>query len=411
LSKEPSNHDNSKILIPFLKAGMKVLSEISNVKFNKKEVYPFKGNKSIGDVKIEIPVIGDIETRVIFDMPRDFAFKLAKSMVGDMNAVDDINLLQSAILELGNMISGNAMGFLEEVSLDCDIKTPKAYVGPTAQLFNAQTHIGVIEFTSEMGDFNIYVVLKEEKTLDATGILLLNITEIIANHIIEFFIPRGFSVYSATYEEDALKVVEKQEIVMVFINLLHNYSFNPESFIEKAKALKPNLRFLFYAAPNEWNGKLAQSFPGAVLGYIPRAFDAQKTSKALVMVLDKVGVKYNQQRRHVRIALTSDDKAMAIILKDLHGEGEKNMVNATIEDISIGGALFVVQPSDAEFFKERMIFPRCQIKLKGFVIRAKIQIVKKNENSLGVLFMEITDDDIKKISYFIHQKLAEVVKN
>lgn len=390
---------------------MKVLSEISNVKFNKKEVYPFKGNKSIGDVKIEIPVIGDIETRVIFDMPRDFAFKLAKSMVGDMNAADDINLLQSAILELGNMISGNAMGFLEEVNLDCDIKTPKAHVGPTTQLFNPQTRIGVIEFTSEMGDFNIYVVLKEEKALDATGILLLNITEIIANHIIEFFIPRGFSVYSATYEEDALKVVERQEVVMVFINLLHNYAFNPESFIEKAKALKPNLRFLFYAAPSEWTGKLVQNFPGTVLGYIPRAFDAAKTSKALVMVLDKVGVKYNQQRRHVRISLTPDDKAMAIILKDIHGEGDKNMVNATIEDISIGGALFSVQPADAEFFKEKMIFPRCQIKLKGFVIRAKIQIVKKNEYSLGVLFMEITDDDIRKISYFIHQKLADVVKN
>jgi chemotaxis protein CheX len=409
LANPSPEQNNKKILIPFLKAGIKVLSELTNVTFNKKEVYPLKGNKSVGDVKIEIPVVGDIETRVVFDFPRSFAFKLAKLMVGEMAQEADVELLQSAILEVGNMISGNAMGFLEELNIDCDIEPPKAMIGKNMQVFSPQSQIGVIEFTSEIGDFNIYILLKEEKILDPAGILLFNITDIISNYIVEYFIPKGFSVYSTSDLDMALQILDKKEVVLVFMNQIHNYNISLEDQVSKMKDKNPNIRIVFYSTSGEWNQPLFKKFNQNILGYIPRAFDSARTAKALIMILDKIGIKYNQKRKHVRVRISSDDKVMGMIYKK-NEDGELDIVNAKVKDLSIGGALLEMDLKDAEQFKEQEIISRCQLKLKGSMVRSTAQIMKKVEGTLGVSFMDMDDDDVKKISYFIHNKMKELVK-
>ncbi|OHD11140.1 MAG: hypothetical protein A2Y41_01740 [Spirochaetes bacterium GWB1_36_13] len=406
--QKPNNF--TQILIPFLKSGIKVLNELTGVKFEKKEVYQHTGNKSIGEIKIEIEVIGDIKTKVYFDMSKTFAYKLAKHIL-QMNTDDDndTELMESAIHEVGNMIAGNATGFLEDMNLDCDIKTPKAILGKDVEIFTPNTQIGVIEFTGPIGDFNIYIVIhEEERFLDPAGILLYNIPDVISNFIVEFFIPRGFSVYSCNNEEDAWKMFDHKEIVLVFIN--YNQRFDHESMLSKWLNKVPNLRIIFYSSPTEWSDKMLKKFPNTVLGYIPRAFDSLKTAKAIILILDKIGIKYNQKRKHVRVELRGDDKSVAILYRKIHLEDEKDIINANILDLSIGGALLEIPTQQIDNFPEKLVIPRCQLNLRGHVIRTKAQIMKKIDNKLGISFIEITEDDVKRISFFIHSKLAEIVK-
>lgn len=401
----------SQILIPFLKAGINVLSQITSKKFHKKEVYPMMGDKSIGDVKIEIEVIGDIKSRIVIDMPRTFAFKLAKSMLEEIETEENVELMQSAILEVGNMITGNAMGYLEEQKLDCDIKTPKSHIGHNLVIFNKNCQIGVIEFSSEIGDFNLYVLLKEESDdLDATGILLFNIPEVISNSIIEFFIPKMFSVYSSNEELHALQIIEKEEVALIFINNIHIYNFDVNNFINKVLEKKPNTRFIFYSSPNEWNQNLITKHPNIVLGYIPRAFDSIKTAKALIVALEKIGIKYNPKRKHIRINITDHDKVSAILYKDLKSEDKNDIINVKVNDVSLGGALIEVPLNKISDFKQGYVFPRFHLKLKGYVLRPVAKIVSINESLIGISFVDITEDDTKKISFFVHEKLKSVVK-
>ncbi len=395
-----------KILTPFLKAGLKVLNELTNITFHKNQVYPHKGNKSIGDVKIEISVIGDIETKVIFDMSKEFAFKIAKIMLGEIEESSEI--LQDAVLESGNMIAGNAMGFLEEFMVDCDIKPPTAIIGSDVKVFSEDTQIGVIEFNSKIGNFNIYVIT-EEPVSKPTGILLNNIPEIITTFLVDHFIPRGLTIYSMQSEADALKAIENQkDIVLLFMNTIYSSKSNIAELIKKVKEVRPNIYVICYSKQSDWDNQIVHDFPNTVLGYIPRAFDTAKTAQVIVMVLNKIGVRYNQKRKHIRIKISAIDNISAILYKGLSGETE-NILNAAIEDISVGGALLTVPLNEVKNFQEGTEIPRCHLKLKGFVVRAKAVITKKIDNNLAVQFVDILDDDIKKISHFIHEKLRDVV--
>lgn len=156
--------DMKTVFPPFLKAGIKVLNQLSSGRFKKKRVYTTKNPMSVGEIKIEIAVKGDLQTRVVFDFPRTFAYRLAQAITGEIEENDN-DLMESAILEVGNMISGNAMGFLEEIRLNCDILPPKAFVGKKNPFFMQEAFLGVIEFSSEIGEFNLYLVLEEKSSL------------------------------------------------------------------------------------------------------------------------------------------------------------------------------------------------------------------------------------------------------
>ncbi|HOJ49859.1 MAG TPA: chemotaxis protein CheX [Spirochaetota bacterium] len=408
MEKQKTVENNIKIVIPFLKAAIKVLNEITTIKFNKKEVYPLDGHKSIGDIKVEIRIVGDIETRIIFDFPRDLAFKLAKDVVGNALSEYDTKMLEASILEMSNMIAGNAMGFLEEINLNCNIMPPKVYIGKNINIFYKNTKLGVIELTSPIGDFNIYLVLKEDIILDPAGIVLYNITEIVTSFFIEVFIPKGFSIYSVNDITMLCELIKSKDISLVFIGVFNLISHKSlYEIMDKILNVSPNIKIVFYCSEKEWNKELYEKYKNNLLGYIPKHFDNIKTAKAMVLLLERIGVKYNVARKHVRVKLSDEDKAKLIIysgLKDI------NTLTVKILDISVGGVLVEFPPQNISEVSVGSIFEG-QFSLKGFVVKAKLRVQNINENMIGLSFLELTDDDVRKISFFIHEKLNEVVKS
>lgn len=406
-----------KILSPFLKAGIKVLSELTDMKFTRQDVYSFTGNKSIGDVKIEIEIQGDIKSRVVFDMPRDFAFKLAQIMVGDETLSADSELLQSAILEMGNMISGNAMGFLEEYKINSDIKTPQAYIGKDKALFSEKTQIGVIEFTSELGPFNIYVVMEEEQIPVTEGILLVHIPDNITQHIVEFFMPKGLGVFSASTEQEGLNAVKNQKISLVFANQISSYTFDIYSFIDKILRQNPAARILFFSIQSDWdkwvkNNRISEIYPHAVLGFVPRSIDSFRIVKTLMLVLEKINIKLAIKRKPVLIKVTKDDKTKTVIypLQNPDKAKDDEVILGELEEISLEHALIEIPAHLANVLKSQDVIPRLQFNLKGAVIRAKAKVLEKNKNKIHIAFMDISGDGTLKMASFIHYKLSEQLK-
>src|SRR5215813_10089111 len=78
-------------------------------------------------------VTGQIEGQVIYGMSLVTADQIASQMLGQPIRTFD-NLAASAIAELANMITGNAMALLSEAGFICDITPPSIVRGTNVKI-------------------------------------------------------------------------------------------------------------------------------------------------------------------------------------------------------------------------------------------------------------------------------------
>jgi chemotaxis protein CheX len=129
-------------------------------------------NVSLADVEkcgshIETPgvvciigLIGDLKGNVIFAMHTDCAKKIASLMMGGMDVEDFDDTAQSAIAELGNMLSGTACTELSTLGMTVDVSTPTLMHG-TFSVSASQEN--VIKVTMKVEDQPFYIYVSVEK--------------------------------------------------------------------------------------------------------------------------------------------------------------------------------------------------------------------------------------------------------
>lgn len=107
-------------------------------------------------VSIVIPVVGDLNGEVLYRFPKQTAIRMVEMMCGmQIDRIDDF--VTSAMGEMANIISGNAMTGLSEESLICDIRPPQILVGEAAPHSGADPLRTVI--STEAGDVGLEVRL------------------------------------------------------------------------------------------------------------------------------------------------------------------------------------------------------------------------------------------------------------
>jgi Predicted inhibitor of MCP methylation, homolog of CheC len=98
-------------------------------------------------VNIAIDVTGDLEGEILYRFPKETALEMVKIMCGmEFEEVDEF--VTSAMGEIANIISGNAMTGFSEQNLVCDIQPPRVMVGECTLLelspvLSADVHTGV----------------------------------------------------------------------------------------------------------------------------------------------------------------------------------------------------------------------------------------------------------------------------
>jgi len=110
---------------PFLESARIVLEQLINVR-------PTTGQLGIKDVKfvenhiwIQIGMSGQMQGDIVFGLHEEVALKLVSAMMGGYLVTQMDEMSQSAISELGNMISGNASTILYNQGVRVDITPPK----------------------------------------------------------------------------------------------------------------------------------------------------------------------------------------------------------------------------------------------------------------------------------------------
>jgi len=84
----------------------------------------------IENIDIVIQITGDLNGEIVYSFPKDMTLEMVKIMSGmEFKEIDEF--VKSALGEIANIISGNALSSLSQTQLICDIRPPKVSEGQT----------------------------------------------------------------------------------------------------------------------------------------------------------------------------------------------------------------------------------------------------------------------------------------
>lgn len=146
---------------PFVSAAFMVLEKVGKTKVSKGALSLAASPIAGMDVNTVIGVTGDILGQVIFSMSTDTAQKLASVMLMGLPISDFDEIAKSAISELGNIITGNAATELGNNGFCCNITPPSLFMGKEVKVSIKDLQILVIPVTTDLGEIQIYVALRE----------------------------------------------------------------------------------------------------------------------------------------------------------------------------------------------------------------------------------------------------------
>lgn len=144
---------------PFLESARIVLEQLIQIR-------PTTGQLGIKDVKfvekyiwIQIGMTGEMKGDIVFGLHEDVALKLVSAMMGGYQITEMDEMTQSAISELGNMISGNASTILFNQGVRVDITPPKLVQSINAAGFTPKKALTIPLIMDQIGELNIQVLI------------------------------------------------------------------------------------------------------------------------------------------------------------------------------------------------------------------------------------------------------------
>ncbi|NLA57712.1 MAG: chemotaxis protein CheX [Firmicutes bacterium] len=145
---------------PFYKATRDVFRIMMDVDVKRGELRLAKDLIPSREANVIIGATGDLSGSILYSFPKDMTLTMVKIMSGmELKELDGFVL--SALGEVANIISGNAMTYLNSENYRCDISPPHVMVGTSQSLSMATDVALVIPMLSPIGEFEINVSLRE----------------------------------------------------------------------------------------------------------------------------------------------------------------------------------------------------------------------------------------------------------
>jgi chemotaxis protein CheX len=145
---------------PFVTASFNVIEMVLGTKPSKGQLAMRPAVFTSQQCNVITGVTGKIEGQVIYGMSLITADKVASQMLGQPVRTFD-QLAASAIAELGNMITGNAMALLSEAGFVCDITPPSIVRGTNVKITTLTIPALVIPVCIDLGSIEMTVSLQE----------------------------------------------------------------------------------------------------------------------------------------------------------------------------------------------------------------------------------------------------------
>ena len=129
-------------------------------------VSPERGDLSVKIIEfkndyvwLQIGIVGQMNGNIVFGFPEAVALRIVSGMMGGYVVTEFDEMSQSAISELGNMISGNASSILYNEGIMIDITPPKIIdIMNQSETFSHMKAVVVPLRLANIGEFEIYIV-------------------------------------------------------------------------------------------------------------------------------------------------------------------------------------------------------------------------------------------------------------
>lgn len=145
---------------PFVEASFNVLTEVLNCDVRRGELYLKSTSTPVMGVAAIVGLAGDVEGRVLFDMEKPTALKIASVMNGEqLPAFDD--LAKATITELANMITAQAVTKLHDLGFQFDLTPPALFTGENMEVTNSEVEALIVPMETTHGKIEINVAIRE----------------------------------------------------------------------------------------------------------------------------------------------------------------------------------------------------------------------------------------------------------
>ncbi|MFA5536698.1 MAG: chemotaxis protein CheX [Bacillota bacterium] len=115
------------------------------------------GKKEVGVI---IDITGDLTGSILYRFPESMILEMVKIMSG-MEMAELDGFVTSALGEVSNIISGNAVSKLSSEDYKCDIKPPRIIVDKEKPLTLSDATVLKIPLETAIGELQIQISLKE----------------------------------------------------------------------------------------------------------------------------------------------------------------------------------------------------------------------------------------------------------
>jgi chemotaxis protein CheX len=149
----------AEIINPFLESARIVIEQVI-------QVSPSTGSLGIktieyvkGDIWIQVGMTGQISGNIVFGIKETVALKIVSAMMGGFVITEMDEMGQSAISELGNMISGNASTILSNQGVTVDITPPRIVTPENNSMILTKKALSIPLMMDGIGEMDIQVMI------------------------------------------------------------------------------------------------------------------------------------------------------------------------------------------------------------------------------------------------------------
>lgn len=145
---------------PFVSAAAFVLKQELNVDIERGELSIAETDYTTKEITVLIGVTGELEGTVLFGATEEMAMNIVYELTGERKVFYD-ETSESAIAELGNVISGRATALFEDQGVKCTISPPTVITGRGTIISSVNMTRLVIPLRTPMGELDVAVSLRE----------------------------------------------------------------------------------------------------------------------------------------------------------------------------------------------------------------------------------------------------------
>lgn len=146
---------------PFVGASIDILEEVLASKVDRGNIFLRPSNEASMGYAVLIGMTGQVTGRILLEMTEETAVKISNVMLGESYETM-VEMAQSAISEIGNMIAGRAITKLHNLGFVFEITPPTLVKGDHMEISTPSLEAVIVPLETPHGRVEVNVALKED---------------------------------------------------------------------------------------------------------------------------------------------------------------------------------------------------------------------------------------------------------